>query len=120
MFRDFILIFSQMSLDIATSAGIINMCGGLARLQENSLDEIKDNLEAINQNKTATHHIGDYAVLELLGSGAFGSVYKVRKKTAGQSFLAMKEVSIFYMIICCGLQCFWFHITGYRAAHLII
>lgn len=33
-------------------------------------------------------------MFELLGKGAFGSVYKVCRKSAGQTFLAMKEVSI--------------------------
>ncbi|KFQ68659.1 Serine/threonine-protein kinase Nek10, partial [Phaethon lepturus] len=31
----------------------------------------------MNQNKAPTKHIGNYAILEHLGSGAFGSVYKV-------------------------------------------
>lgn len=35
------------------------------------------NIEGIDQNKAPIFSIGGYAVLELLGSGAFGSVYKV-------------------------------------------
>ena len=50
-------------------------------------------IEATNQNKPPSHFIGEYAVLDLLGSGGFGSVYRVKKRTAGQSYLAMKEVS---------------------------
>ena len=34
-------------------------------------------IDAINQSKAPIFSVGGYAVLELLGSGAFGSVYKV-------------------------------------------
>ncbi len=60
--------------------------------QEDTLDDILEAIQSANQNRAATSFIGDYAVLELLGSGGFGSVFKVKKKTAGQSYLAMKEV----------------------------
>ena len=56
------------------------------------VDEIRSNVDAANQNKAPTRLIADYAVCETLGSGAFGTVYKVRKQT-GQSFLAMKEAT---------------------------
>eukprot|EP00794_Sanderia_malayensis_P003149 gene3149-3618_t len=62
-------------------------------LQESERDEIKERFEDSNQNKAATSFIKHYAVYEHLGTGAFGSVYKV-KKTGGQSFLALKEISI--------------------------
>lgn len=60
--------------------------------QRDALSEILENLEVSNQNKEPTKRIGDYSVLELLGSGAFGSVYKVKKETAGQTYFALKEV----------------------------
>jgi len=41
------------------------------------LKQIAESIESMNQNKSPTKHIGSYAVLEHLGSGAFGSVYKV-------------------------------------------
>lgn len=50
------------------------------------------NIKETNQNKEATRYIGEFEVFELLGKGAFGSVYKVKKKTTVQSFLALKEV----------------------------
>ena len=54
---------------------------------------IQENILELNQNRTPTHYIKDYAVFEHLGSGAFGSVYKVRKR-GGQTFQALKEVSV--------------------------
>ena len=61
-------------------------------MKADQLRETEEKILETNMNKPATHFIKDYAVIELLGTGAFGSVYKVKKKTAGQSFLAMKEV----------------------------
>lgn len=45
--------------------------------QEDELKQIAENIESMNQNKAPTKLIGNYAILEHLGSGAFGSVYKV-------------------------------------------
>lgn len=66
----------------------------ISTLTEEDISVIKNNILATNQNKAPSHSVGSYEVLELLGSGAFGSVFKVRKKNAGQSFLAMKEMSV--------------------------
>ena len=60
--------------------------------QEDLLEDMKRDIEGFNQNKEPTHFVGEYAVLELLGAGAFGSVHKVKKRN-GQSYHAMKEVS---------------------------
>ncbi|XP_064362225.1 serine/threonine-protein kinase Nek10 isoform X2 [Dromaius novaehollandiae] len=62
-------------------------------LKDDELKQIAESIENINQNKAPTKHIGNYAILEYLGSGAFGSVYKVRKHS-GQNLLAMKEVNL--------------------------
>ena len=35
------------------------------------------NIEATNRRRAPSRTVGPYAVLELLGSGAFGSVFKV-------------------------------------------
>ena len=48
--------------------------------KEEDISEIKNNILATNQNKAPSHSVGSYEVLELLGSGAFGSVYKVPHK----------------------------------------
>ena len=63
-------------------------------LQPEAVEEIRINIQETNHNRSPTRYIGDYAVFELLGKGAFGSVYKVCRKSAGQTFLAMKEVSV--------------------------
>lgn len=49
-------------------------------------------METTNQNKDPLSVIGGYAVLELLGSGAFGSVYKVHKVHHSDQLLALKEI----------------------------
>ncbi|KAM6176998.1 serine/threonine-protein kinase Nek10 isoform 6-T6 [Erethizon dorsatum] len=62
-------------------------------LVEDELKQIAENIESINQNKAPSKYIGNYAILDYLGSGAFGCVYKVRKRS-GQNLLAMKEVNL--------------------------
>ncbi|NXA39812.1 NEK10 kinase, partial [Eudromia elegans] len=62
-------------------------------LKGDELKQIAESIENINQNKAPTKHVGNYAILEHLGSGAFGNVYKVRKHN-GQNLLAMKEVNL--------------------------
>ncbi|XP_044305349.1 serine/threonine-protein kinase Nek10 isoform X2 [Varanus komodoensis] len=65
----------------------------LNALLEDEVKQITENIENINQNKAPTKYIGNYAILDHLGSGAFGSVYKVRKHS-GQNLLAMKEINL--------------------------
>ncbi|CAH1790420.1 unnamed protein product [Owenia fusiformis] len=64
----------------------------LNSLGEDAIEEIKERIVATNQNKEPNKYIGDYAIMELLGTGAFGSVYKVKKKNAGQTYMALKEI----------------------------
>lgn len=62
-------------------------------LDSEVVESIRDNIMEMNQNRTPTHYIKEYAVFEHLGRGAFGSVYKVRKKV-GQTFVALKEIDL--------------------------
>ncbi|XP_052808823.1 serine/threonine-protein kinase Nek10-like isoform X2 [Mya arenaria] len=62
-------------------------------LPSDIVDSIRENICEMNQNRTPTHYVKDYAVFEHLGRGAFGSVYKVRKR-GGQTFVALKEIDM--------------------------
>ncbi|XP_006813980.1 serine/threonine-protein kinase Nek10-like [Saccoglossus kowalevskii] len=76
--------------DIKKYEPLLNMINSMSNEE---LSVIKECFQDTNQNKEPTHHINNYAVYEHLGTGAFGSVYKVKKKMSGQ-FLAMKEISL--------------------------
>eukprot|EP00118_Oscarella_pearsei_P005306 m.24293 g.24293 ORF g.24293 m.24293 type:complete len:1244 (+) comp28597_c0_seq1:262-3993(+) len=76
------------------------MASRLTTLQEEELLSVKSKIEAINQHKAPSHRVGKYEVMEHLGSGAFGSVYRVRSmplkdrhfKLDEHKFYAMKEI----------------------------
>ncbi|XP_063694825.1 serine/threonine-protein kinase Nek10-like [Bolinopsis microptera] len=65
--------------------------------EEEVRNKIKCRIHNTNQHRAPMFYVGSYAVLEHLGSGAFGTVYKV-KKTSGShdeaTTLAMKEISL--------------------------
>ncbi|XP_071803322.1 serine/threonine-protein kinase Nek10-like isoform X1 [Asterias amurensis] len=60
-------------------------------LSEEKIQEIQLKFQEANQNKEPSKSISGYLVYEHLGTGAFGSVYKVKKNT-GENFLALKEI----------------------------
>ncbi|XP_071326606.1 serine/threonine-protein kinase Nek10 isoform X2 [Trachinotus anak] len=60
---------------------------------EEELDSLKESIEAVDQNRPPLKIINAYSVLDHLGTGAFGSVFKVRKQS-GQNLLALKEVNL--------------------------
>lgn len=88
LFEKFIDI-GHYTHDIGAYRELAEIMSGLA---QDTLEEITTSIASLNQNKSPTHYIGNYAVIEHLGSGAFGSVFKVKKKSSSHSYLAMKEV----------------------------
>ena len=68
--------------------------------------DLKESIESTNQQREITQYIEDYAVLEQLGSGAFGSVCKVRKRDSAhsQTYYALKEVSLTICMYVCDVK----------------
>ncbi|XP_044063678.1 serine/threonine-protein kinase Nek10 isoform X2 [Siniperca chuatsi] len=60
---------------------------------EEELDSLRESIEAVDQNRPPLKVINSYSILDHLGTGAFGSVFKVRKQS-GQNLLALKEVNL--------------------------
>ena len=54
--------------------------------------ELQNAVDCLDQDKPASTVIADYEVMDLLGSGAFGSVYRCHKVGTGPTYLALKEV----------------------------
>ncbi len=67
-----------------------------------SIDELtrikQERLQAINPKQEPTRYIRDYGVYECLGSGAFGSVYRVAQRGSSTMY-ALKEVCSIILII---------------------
>ncbi|XP_038566526.1 serine/threonine-protein kinase Nek10 [Micropterus salmoides] len=60
---------------------------------EEELDSLRESIEAVDQNRPPRKVINGYSILDHLGTGAFGSVFKVQKQS-GQNLLALKEVNL--------------------------
>ncbi|KAM4581541.1 serine/threonine-protein kinase Nek10 isoform 1-T1 [Odontesthes bonariensis] len=60
---------------------------------EEELDSLRENIEAVDQNRPPVRVINGYSIMDHLGTGAFGSVFKVQKQS-GQNLLALKEVNL--------------------------
>lgn len=66
----------------------------LARISAETRLRMQEALADINMIKgNSRHYIKDYAVQELLGKGAFGSVYQAKKDT-GETLFAVKELPL--------------------------
>ncbi|KAF7662268.1 hypothetical protein LDENG_00239160 [Lucifuga dentata] len=60
---------------------------------EEELDSLRESIKAVDQDRPPLKVINGYSILDHLGTGAFGSVFKVRKQS-GQNLLALKEVNL--------------------------
>ncbi|XP_072316847.1 serine/threonine-protein kinase Nek10 [Eucyclogobius newberryi] len=60
---------------------------------EEDLESLRDSIVAVDQNRPPLRVISGYSILDHLGTGAFGSVFKVRKQGI-QTLLALKEVNL--------------------------
>ncbi|XP_068179667.1 serine/threonine-protein kinase Nek10 [Antennarius striatus] len=60
---------------------------------EEEMDSLRESIQAVDQNRPPLRVISGYSILDHLGTGAFGSVFKVRKQS-GQNLLALKEVDL--------------------------
>ncbi|XP_057689836.1 serine/threonine-protein kinase Nek10 isoform X1 [Corythoichthys intestinalis] len=65
----------------------------VSQYSEEELESLRASITAVDQNQPALKVINGYAVLEHLGTGAFGSVFKARKQNTG-NLLALKEVNL--------------------------
>uniref|UniRef100_A0A3Q4HJ00 NIMA-related kinase 10 n=1 Tax=Neolamprologus brichardi TaxID=32507 RepID=A0A3Q4HJ00_NEOBR len=61
--------------------------------KKEELDNLRGGIETVDQNRPPLRVISGYSVLDHLGTGAFGSVFKVQKQS-GQNILALKEVNL--------------------------
>lgn len=46
-------------------------------MQEDEVNSLRESIEAVDQNRPPLKSINGYAILDHLGTGAFGSVFKV-------------------------------------------
>ncbi|XP_011899191.1 PREDICTED: serine/threonine-protein kinase Nek10 isoform X6 [Cercocebus atys] len=68
-------------------------------LVEDELKQIAENIESINQNKAPSKYIGNYAILDHLGSGAFGCVYKLYHPNVVRYYKTFLENDRLYIVM---------------------
>ncbi|KAF6727022.1 Serine/threonine-protein kinase Nek10 [Oryzias melastigma] len=99
---------TEMSLDDSSALHIVQENGvyiiaklilpeeggaAAASLQEEKLEALREGIRSVDQSRPPLKVISGYSILEHLGTGAFGSVFKVQKQS-GQNLLALKEVNL--------------------------
>ncbi|XP_042091690.1 serine/threonine-protein kinase Nek10 isoform X3 [Ovis aries] len=68
-------------------------------LVEDELKQVAENVESINQNKAPSKYIGNYAILDHLGSGAFGCVYKLYHPNVVRYYKTFLENDRLYIVM---------------------
>lgn len=72
-----------------------DLCALLETLSSDEIESLKENIASLDKTKEPVGSIGGYLLLEILGRGAYGVVYRVTKgATSAGSFYAMKEISV--------------------------
>ncbi|KAH8851789.1 Serine/threonine-protein kinase Nek10 [Schistosoma japonicum] len=78
------------STDINDYERLINL---LESLHNEEYNELLNGIISCDVNRTPIHYIREYSVLELLGTGAYGKVFKASKNTIPHNNYAIKKVS---------------------------
>jgi hypothetical protein len=87
LFEDFINIGHYIH-DLSAYANLVD---SLQSLSSEHRQQLIINHNSLNQTKAPLYTIAEYSVLELLGTGAYGNVYKVRKGSQSALY-ALKEL----------------------------
>ena len=69
-----------------------HLCTMLESLTEDQTETLQTNISSLDKTKEPIGSIGGYLLLEMLGAGAYGIVYRVSKGQFG-SFFALKEIT---------------------------
>ncbi len=70
------------------------LCESFYKLSKEEANTIRQQIQSSNQIQAPKNYINEYEVYEIIGSGAFGRVHKVKKKNSN-IFLAMKEINTY-------------------------
>lgn len=70
-------------------------------MQEEEVDSLRESIEAVDQNRPPLKVINGYSILDHLGTGAFGSVFKVRQTSS-------KHQCWFGVLQVVHIKCLWF------------
>ncbi|KAM7176726.1 serine/threonine-protein kinase Nek10 isoform 7-T7 [Macrochelys suwanniensis] len=96
---DLFEIFIDIGHYVRNISAYEELVSKLNSLLEDELKQIAESIENINQNKTPSKYIGNYAILDHLGSGAFGSVYKLYHPNVVRYYRTFLENDRLYIVM---------------------
>ncbi|XP_067417724.1 serine/threonine-protein kinase Nek10 isoform X4 [Emydura macquarii macquarii] len=96
---DLFEIFIDIGHYVRNISAYEELVSKLNSLLEDELKQIAESIESINQNKAPTKYIGNYAILDHLGSGAFGSVYKLYHPNVVRYYRTFLENDRLYIVM---------------------